>query len=548
MTDYGHDLLFGTFVTPVNGPPHQPVELAQHTERAGLDLVTFQDHPYQSAFHDTWTLLSYVAARTERVTLAPNVANLPLRQPAVLARAAASLDLLSGGRLELGLGAGAFWDAIAAMGGPRLRPGESVAALEEAIGILRGMWDTEDRSVLRVEGDHHRVSGAKRGPAPAHHIGIWLGAYKPRMLRLTGRLADGWLPSQSYLRTGEDLARSNRIIDEAAKQAGRDARAIRRLLNVTGPTEGSGSSWPEQLAELALEHGTSAFILATDDPRTIDVLGQEVAPAVRELVAAERERRSDDAPSSRSGVAPHGGSGAALRAGSGTAPVDVGSPLGTTETEVPPAAGPGGSQWDRLGVRPTQAPGIRHGGALPWDESTRPRRPESGPEVTYTEQGRAMGQHLIDVHDMLRRELDQVRSVIAQVKDLSLDVGSARSALNEMTMRQNDWTLGAYCARYCTTVTTHHSLEDSSVFPHLRARESELAPVLDRLREEHLVIHDVIEQVDRALVRFVSEPGDFGALDEAVDALTDTLLSHLAYEEEQLVEPLARHGYYTGQG
>jgi alkanesulfonate monooxygenase SsuD/methylene tetrahydromethanopterin reductase-like flavin-dependent oxidoreductase (luciferase family) len=122
MADYGHDLAFGTFITPQNRRPRDVVALAQLTERSGLDLATFQDHPYQSAFLDTWTLLSWIAAQTETVRVAPNVLNLPLRQPAVVARAAASLDLLSGGRFELGLGAGAFWDAMEAMGatsGPR---------------------------------------------------------------------------------------------------------------------------------------------------------------------------------------------------------------------------------------------------------------------------------------------------------------------------------------------------------------------------------------------------------------------------------------------
>ncbi len=125
MTDYGHDLLFGTFITPTAALPERVVELARASETAGLDLVTFQDHPYQPRFLDTWTLLAYVAARTETIHLAANVTNLPLRPPAVLARAVASLDLLSGGRVELGLGAGAFWDAIAAMG---RRPSTSSAA------------------------------------------------------------------------------------------------------------------------------------------------------------------------------------------------------------------------------------------------------------------------------------------------------------------------------------------------------------------------------------------------------------------------------------
>ena len=106
MPDYGHPLRFGTFIGPTNSPPSRPVELAQLSERLGFDFVTFQDHPYQSSFLDTWTLLSWVAARTERIGVSGNMLNLPLRQPpAVLARAAASLDLLSGGRTSLGLGA-----------------------------------------------------------------------------------------------------------------------------------------------------------------------------------------------------------------------------------------------------------------------------------------------------------------------------------------------------------------------------------------------------------------------------------------------------------
>jgi alkanesulfonate monooxygenase SsuD/methylene tetrahydromethanopterin reductase-like flavin-dependent oxidoreductase (luciferase family) len=195
MSDYGNDLLFGTFVTPVAQPVHHAVEMAVVSERAGLDLVTFQDHPYQPSFHDTWTLLSYVASRTSRIHVAGNVLNLPLRQPAVLARSAASLDRLSGGRFELGIGAGAFWDAIEAMGGRRLAPGEAVDALAEAVAIIREIWATEKPGGVRVEGQHYRVKGAKRGPAPAHDIGIWVGAYKPRMLRLIGREAGGWLPA-----------------------------------------------------------------------------------------------------------------------------------------------------------------------------------------------------------------------------------------------------------------------------------------------------------------------------------------------------------------
>ncbi len=280
MPDYGHDLHFGTFITPLNSPPQFAVELAVLSEQFGYDLVTFQDHPYQPRFHDTWTLLSFVAARTERVRLSGNVLNLPLRQPAVLARAAASIDLLSAGRFDLALGAGGFWDAIEAMGGQRLAPGDSVQALEEAIAIIRGIWNADDRSPLRVDGKFHRVDGAKRGPAPVRPIPIWIGATKPRMQRLIGRLADGWLPSLGRLEPG-DLARGNAVIDAAATDAGRDPREIRRLLNI-------GELPVERLVDLALDDGVGTFILATDDPVVLQRFAQEVVPSLRSAVAAAR--------------------------------------------------------------------------------------------------------------------------------------------------------------------------------------------------------------------------------------------------------------------
>jgi alkanesulfonate monooxygenase SsuD/methylene tetrahydromethanopterin reductase-like flavin-dependent oxidoreductase (luciferase family)/FAD/FMN-containing dehydrogenase len=292
MPDYGHELSFGTFITPQNQRPDDVVALARLTEQVGLDLATFQDHPYQPAFLDTWTLLSWVAAQTETLRVAPNVLNLPLRQPAVLARAAASLDLLSGGRVELGLGAGAFWDGIEAMGGRRLTPGQAVDALGEAIDVIRGIWDVSERGGVRVDGGHYRVRGAKRGPDPAHDISIWLGAYKPRMLRLTGRKADGWLPSLSYM-PRDELGPANSTIDEAATAAGRDPREVRRLLNI-GVPQGPPTQWVEELLPLVLEHGFSTFILTGDDPRSIALFGEEVAPSLREAVA--RERRAAGTP------------------------------------------------------------------------------------------------------------------------------------------------------------------------------------------------------------------------------------------------------------
>jgi len=305
MPHYGHRLQFGTFITPVNTPPEAAVARAQLSEQLGYDLVTFQDHPYQPSFHDTWTLMTWVAAQTERIHIAPNVLNVPLRPPAVTARAAASLDLLSGGRFDLGLGAGGFWDAIEAMGGTRLTPGQAVDALSEAIDVIRGIWNAGDRSHFRVDGQHHRIDGAKRGPLPAHDIPLWIGAYKPRMLRLTGRKADGWLPSLGYLQPG-DLARGNATIDEAATEAGRDPREIRRLLNLSGrllpaggadraetgrsgagPIEGPSERWVDELLGLVVDHGIGTFILCSDDPNQLQQFAVEVIPALREAVDRE---------------------------------------------------------------------------------------------------------------------------------------------------------------------------------------------------------------------------------------------------------------------
>lgn len=298
MSDHGLDLQFGVFVTGSAQAPQQAVDLALTAEDAGIDLVTIQDHPYQPAFLDTWTLLSYIAARTARVRLSGNVLNLPLRPPAVLARAAASLDLLSGGRCEIALGSGAFGDAIVAMGGPRRTPGESRRALEEAIHLMRALWDASARGGVQLPGEFYPVVGAKRGPAPAHRIGITVGAYGPRMLELVGRTCDGWLPSLSYLKNGvDDLAALNARIDAAAAAVGRAPAEIRRNLNLGGHFTdtrdgilgGSPQSWAHQLAALTAEHDITGFIFATDDADEVETIGRVVAPATRELVAQARQ-------------------------------------------------------------------------------------------------------------------------------------------------------------------------------------------------------------------------------------------------------------------
>jgi alkanesulfonate monooxygenase SsuD/methylene tetrahydromethanopterin reductase-like flavin-dependent oxidoreductase (luciferase family) len=276
------DLKIGIFAVPDASDEGSTLAQIVAADRAGLDLVGVQDHPYQRRFYDTWTLLAYAGARTERVRLVPDVINLPLRNPALLAKAAASLDLLTGGRVELGVGAGAFWDAIEAMGGPRRTPGESVEALEEAMTIMHAWWSGE-RSV-NVDGSHYRVSGAKPGPPPAHPIGLWVGAYGPRMLRLTGRRGDGWLPSLGgHYASPDDIPGMQARIDEAAKRAGRDPASIERAVNVMQP---DGGDLAERLARIAGDLHFTTLLVGVPGDGAVDFvkrLGEEVAPRAREL-------------------------------------------------------------------------------------------------------------------------------------------------------------------------------------------------------------------------------------------------------------------------
>ena len=283
------DTRFGVFLIPDAEEAQQTVARAVTAEQLGLDLIGIQDHPYQRRFLDTFSLLAFIAARTERIRLTPDVANLPLRPPAVLAKAAASIDVLSGGRFELGLGAGAFWDGIAAMGGPRRTGKESVDALEEAIEVIRLTWSGQPSATFA--GEHYGVKGFKPGPRPAHPIGIWLGASGPRMMRVTGRLADGWLPSVPRLPL-EEIPKRQNAIDEAAREAGRDPSAIRRVANVNGVItdgesegflRGPASQWVDDLRRLREDYRFDTFIFWGDgDPDDqLRRFAEDVVPAAR---------------------------------------------------------------------------------------------------------------------------------------------------------------------------------------------------------------------------------------------------------------------------
>jgi alkanesulfonate monooxygenase SsuD/methylene tetrahydromethanopterin reductase-like flavin-dependent oxidoreductase (luciferase family) len=291
MTDHGREVRFGYFLIPNAADPL--LATAQRVERLGLDCIGVQDHPYQRRFVDTWTLLAMIAATTSRVGVFPDVANLPLRPPAVLAKAAASLDVLSGGRVELGLGAGGFPDATYGYGGPRRGPAEALAALAEAIEVIRKVWSGERN--LRFDGDHYRLAGAHSGPVPAHPVGIWLGVNGPRALRLAGRAADGWVPS--FRGELQPLREAADLLDAAAAEAGRDPAAIRRVLNVggaitdgaaEGPLRGPVAQWTDELTTLVVELGFDTFVLWAEGPDQLTRFAEEVVPAVREQVAQQR--------------------------------------------------------------------------------------------------------------------------------------------------------------------------------------------------------------------------------------------------------------------
>lgn len=175
------DYRFGVQLAPVAAGLDGVRALARLADADGLDLLGVQDHPYAADLGDTMAVIATVLAGTERLRVFPDVASLPLRGPAVLAKQAATLDLLSGGRFELALGAGALWPAIAAMGGPDRAPGEALRALEEAIDVIRAMW--RQGETARAGGEHYAVRGVHAGPAPAHPVGIWIGAVGPKAPR-----------------------------------------------------------------------------------------------------------------------------------------------------------------------------------------------------------------------------------------------------------------------------------------------------------------------------------------------------------------------------
>lgn len=290
-TQMARSLLLGVNVSMSAAPGADPIGDARRAEVLGFDFISINDHLHgREPTFETWTLLTWIAAATSRIGVATRVLAVPYRPPVVLGKMAEALDRLSGGRLILGLGAGASEEEFAAFGLGTRTPGERIDALAEAIRVIRGVWG---QKAFRFEGQQYRVLEAEVEPKPAHHIPIWLGTFGKRSLRVTGALADGWIPSLSHAAPEDAVAMRERVM-RAASAAGRDPSAIACIYNLefridpaAGPRPdavvGSAAAVTARLGELARLGFTGFNFIAAgpDRDEQIERLAREVMPALR---------------------------------------------------------------------------------------------------------------------------------------------------------------------------------------------------------------------------------------------------------------------------
>jgi alkanesulfonate monooxygenase SsuD/methylene tetrahydromethanopterin reductase-like flavin-dependent oxidoreductase (luciferase family) len=284
---------FGVSIVPSASGRSDPVAEAVRAEELGFDIVSIWDHPHgDRPSFETWTLLTWIAARTRRVHVATNVLGLPFRLPALTAKMAESLDRLSNGRLILGLGAGGSDAEFAGMGAPVRSPAEKVEALEEALVVIRGVWSA---SPFAFDGRHYRTDEALVEPKPSRGIPLWLGTYGPKALALTGREADGWIPSMGPT-TPSEVAAKMRSVRAAAEGAGRDADALDYAYNLSVRIGGPPPEDPERrvagepdevierlLVFLELGYTVLNFWIGGRREEQAERLATEILPVLRRL-------------------------------------------------------------------------------------------------------------------------------------------------------------------------------------------------------------------------------------------------------------------------
>ena len=300
--------VFGLSVTPYSSNVDNIFKLAKTADDLGLDIIGIQDHPYNGSFFDTWTLISALAASTKRIRYFPDVSDLPMRPPAILAKTAATLDIITKGRIELGLGTGGFWDAIQSWGGSRRTPREAVAAYKEAIQVIRLIWNYgKGRSRVSFPGKYYHLENAQAGPSPYHEMNIWTGAVGPRMMNVIGRLTDGWVVPLSTNMSGDEIRTRQEMIDESARKNGRSPQSIRRIAQIVGvidereqseksekkpfflhdrtPFIGSVSHWVDWLTSSYKELGLDTFIfwpsVEGDEENQVRIFAQQIIPKLR---------------------------------------------------------------------------------------------------------------------------------------------------------------------------------------------------------------------------------------------------------------------------
>jgi alkanesulfonate monooxygenase SsuD/methylene tetrahydromethanopterin reductase-like flavin-dependent oxidoreductase (luciferase family) len=261
-----------------DGPGRTPtwkeiVHFARRAEAIGVDSIWVFDHMFSNApgspprgMHEAWTLQSALAASTERVELGQLVMCTSFRNPALLAKMAATADEISGGRLTLGLGAGWHDQEYRAFGYPI---DHRVSRFEEAIGIIKPLLRGE---TVTFSGRFYSVRDAVLLPKPARHIPVLVAGKRPRMLRLTARHADAW--NTAWFGLPDHRLHAQLTAFEAAMAAeGRDGSSIRRTVGV----EIADADQPDarrRLAELLAAYSSLDVddVLLVLQPMTVDSL------------------------------------------------------------------------------------------------------------------------------------------------------------------------------------------------------------------------------------------------------------------------------------
>lgn len=174
------------------------------------------------------------------------------------------------------------------------------------------------------------------------------------------------------------------------------------------------------------------------------------------------------------------------------------------------------------------------------DDATRPRAPKL---EGVTPPQREAGEHLRMIHDHLRDNMRVLRQLIERAAKGNVTAGEVAAETGSMAMLTNFRRFGTLCGQYCQFVHTHHSIEDQAIFPALSAKGEAFRKVADRLRAEHVVVHELLMRLVTALNALVAEPGpdNFAAARELYEALERVLLSHLGYEEDEIGDAL---GYF----